>query len=79
MLTQHGTVGVQMRRVEEVAAAWPPHALVVIHSDGIETRWTPRLLLPVLGRDPTLVAAILMRDHCRGRDDATVVVLRRKE
>ena len=79
MLSQHGTVGVQMRRVEEVAAAWPPHALVVIHSDGIETRWTPRLLLPVLGRDLTLVAAILMRDHCRGRDDATVVVLRRKE
>lgn len=79
MLTQHGTVGVQMRRVEEVTAAWPPHALVVIHSDGIETRWTPRMLLPVLGRDLSLAAAILLRDHCRGRDDATVVVLRRKE
>jgi hypothetical protein len=36
-------------------------------------------LLPVLGRDPALAAAILIRDHCRGRDDATVVVIKRKE
>jgi anti-sigma regulatory factor (Ser/Thr protein kinase) len=79
MLTQHGTVGVQIRRVEEVATPWPLHALVVVHTDGIESRWSRKLLLPVLGRDPALVAAILMRDHCRGRDDATVVVLRRKD
>lgn len=79
LLSQHGTVGLQMRRPEETSTAWPPHAIVVMHSDGIETRWSAQRLMPVLGRDPALAAAILLRDHCRGRDDATVVVLRRKD
>jgi hypothetical protein len=79
LLSQHGTAGVAMRTPEEVNNAWPPHALVVVFSDGIETRWKPELLAPVLGRDPAIAAAILVRDHCRGRDDATVAVLRRKD
>jgi hypothetical protein len=79
VLMQHGTVGVQMRRPEQVAVPWPEHALVVVHSDGIETRWLPQRLFPVLQRDPVLAAGILVRDHCRGRDDATVVVLRRRD
>jgi hypothetical protein len=30
----------------------------------------------LLARDPSLVAGVLYRDFTRGRDDATVVVLR---
>ena len=78
VLSQHGTVGLQIRRLEQVRTEWPPHAVVVLHTDGIETRWLPQLIHPVLGHDPALIAAILVRDHCRGRDDATVVVLRRQ-
>ena len=77
ILTQHGTAGVTIRTPEEVGNTWPPHALLVVCSDGIETRWFRETLVPVLGRDPTLAAALLVRDHCRGRDDATVAVLRR--
>lgn len=79
ILSQHGTAGVTIRTPEEVVTSWPPHALLVACSDGIETRWMPELLVPVLGRDPALAAALLARDHCRGRDDATVAVLRRKD
>ena len=79
LLCQHGTAGVTIRTPEETSAPWPPHALLVVCSDGIEGRWKPEPLMPVLGRDPTLAAALLMRDHCRGRDDATVAVLRRKD
>lgn len=79
MVTQHGTVGVQVRRAQEATLALPPHALVIVHSDGIETRWDPNRIRPLLGRDPALVAALLLRDHTRHRDDATVVVLRRVE
>lgn len=79
LLAQHGTAGVSMRTPEEVSNPWPPHALVVVFSDGVETRWKAELLAPVLGRDPAIAAAILLRDHCRGRDDATVAVLRRKD
>lgn len=79
LITQHGTAGVTIRTPDETLLPWPPHALLVVCSDGINTRWQPETLLPVLSRDPTLAAALLVRDHCRGRDDATVAVLRRKD
>ena len=79
ILTQHGTAGLAVRSIEEAQTPWPAHALLVVFSDGIEARWQPELLAPVLGRDPALAAALLVRDHCRGRDDATVAVLRRKD
>lgn len=79
LLCQHGTAGIAMRTPEEVSTPWPPHALLVVYSDGIESRWTGGVLTPLLGRDPALAAALLARDHCRGRDDATVAVLRRKD
>jgi anti-sigma regulatory factor (Ser/Thr protein kinase) len=78
LLSQHGTIGLQVRRLEEMRSDWPPHAVLVLHSDGIETRWAPPLIHPLLRHDPAVIAAVLVRDHLRGRDDATVVVLRRK-
>lgn len=77
MVTQHGTVGLQMRRAQEASLALPPYALAIVLSDGIETRWDPARIRPLMDRDPTLVAALLLREHSRKRDDATVVVLRR--
>lgn len=77
VVVQNGTAGVQIRRPQEATFPWPTHALLVVHSDGIESRWPRDALLPVLGRDPGLAAAMLIRDHSRGRDDATVAVLQR--
>ncbi|MGZ5179980.1 MAG: ATP-binding protein [Ramlibacter sp.] len=77
VLGQHGTAGITIRSPEETTHAWPAHALVVVCTDGIETRWKAELLRPVLQSDPAIVAALILRDHCRGRDDATVAVLRR--
>jgi anti-sigma regulatory factor (Ser/Thr protein kinase) len=78
LLMQHGTAGLQIRRPEELVHEWPAHALLVVHSDGIDTRWSAQRLLPLLGRDPAMLCALLLRDHCRGRDDATLVVARRR-
>jgi anti-sigma regulatory factor (Ser/Thr protein kinase) len=79
ILCQHGTAGVTIRTPEETTTSWPPHAMLLVCSDGIESRWKSEAVTPVLGRDPALAAALLARDHCRGRDDATVAVLRRKD
>ena len=79
IVTQHGTAGMQIRKPEITSFELPAHALVVLHSDGIETRWSVDRIRPLLQRDPTLVAAVLLRDHTRHRDDATIVVMRRKE
>lgn len=75
LLSQHGTVGLQIRRPQAVTLAWPAHALLVLHSDGLQNRWHLDDAPGLLQRHPTLVAAWLLRHHVRGRDDVTVVVL----
>jgi anti-sigma regulatory factor (Ser/Thr protein kinase) len=78
LMSQHGTVGVQIRRPQTQQIEWPAHALLILHSDGVTTRWDLRSNPDILRQDPSIIAALLIRDHCRGRDDATVVVLRRE-
>ncbi len=75
--SQHGTVGVQIPRLKDLQYEWPPHAVFVLHSDGLTTRWSFGAAIGILQHHPTVIAAWLIKDHCRGRDDATVVVLKR--
>lgn len=79
VLVQNGTVGVQMRQVEVTTMAWPEHAIVLCHSDGLQSRWSPDAITALLGRDPALAAAVLLRDYGRGRDDVTVLIVRRAD
>ena len=76
LLSQHGTVGLQIRRLQDVQYAWPAHAILVLHSDGIVSRWNLGDAVGLLQCDPAVIAGWIIRDHCRGRDDATVVVVR---
>lgn len=78
LLTQHGTAGVQLRTVQEQEVAWPAHALLLLFSDGVQSRWQLDDGT-LLQRDPALVAAFVIWKFYRGRDDATVVVIRRAE
>lgn len=79
LLSQHGTAGVQVRKVQAISYDWPEHALLVLHSDGIATRWTLADAPGLLRHHPTTIAAWLLRSHLRGKDDASVVVLRRED
>ena len=77
LMSQHGTLGVQIRRLHDVAYAWPDHSIVVLHSDGLLTRWNLKDVGGLLQCDPAVVAGWLLRDFTRGHDDVTVVVLKR--
>ena len=77
LAAQHGTLGLQVRRFEPVHTDWPPHAVAVLHSDGLQSRWAAEPLAPRVARDPALLAAWLVRGNLRGRDDATVLVVQR--
>jgi len=78
LLSQHGTVGLQIRRLQDVTYEWGEHAILVLHSDGLTTRWTLADAGGLLQCHPVVIAAWLIRDQLRGRDDATVVVVRRR-
>lgn len=79
LMSQHGTAGLQVRHVSDVAYDWPAHAVVVLHSDGFTSRWTLGDARDVLQHHPAVVAGWIARDQIRGRDDATLVVMRRKD
>ncbi|MES2956584.1 MAG: SpoIIE family protein phosphatase [Pseudomonadota bacterium] len=75
LMSQHGTVGLQIRKVQTIQYELPPHALFVAHSDGIVTRWVLKDVPELLACDPIILAAYLIRNNLRGRDDAAVVVV----
>ena len=77
LMSQHGTLGVQVRKLQDISYVWPDHALVVMHSDGLATRWNLKDVGGLLQCDPAVIAGWLLRDHTRGHDDVTVVVLKR--
>lgn len=79
LASHNGTVGHAMRKVQEFQYDWPAGGVLLMHSDGIHSRWRldahPGLPL----HDPTLVAGVVYREAARGRDDATVVALRERK
>ena len=75
--SQNGTIGVQVRRVQEFQYEWPPRGVLVMHSDGLTNRWSLDAYQGLAARHPAIIAAALYRDCLRGRDDATVVVVKK--
>jgi hypothetical protein len=76
MVSQNGTAGSEVRRVTEFTYPWSETALLIMHSDGLFTRWDLSLYPGLVARDPSLVAGVLYRDFSRGADDLTVVVFK---
>ncbi|HET6436577.1 MAG TPA: SpoIIE family protein phosphatase [Anaeromyxobacter sp.] len=74
-----GTAGHEARTVREFEYPWPAHALLVMHTDGLATRWGLDQYPGVATRLPGLAAGLLYRDHRRGKDDVTVLVAREVE
>lgn len=74
LVSLNGTAGHQCERIQEFSYAWPDDGLLVLHSDGLSTGTGLESYPGVTARDPVLIAGVLYRDFCRGRDDATVVV-----
>jgi anti-sigma regulatory factor (Ser/Thr protein kinase) len=78
LISHNGIVGANMRKVQEFTAECPPGALVILHSDGVHTQLDLADYPGLAVRAPLLVAGILMRDFIRRRDDALVLVGRRR-
>jgi hypothetical protein len=76
MASHNGTVGHTMAKVQEFTYALPADGCVIMHSDGIMTRWRIEAYPGLAMRHPALIAGVLHRDFLRGRDDATVLALR---
>ncbi|SHN41969.1 Anti-sigma regulatory factor (Ser/Thr protein kinase) [Duganella sacchari] len=76
LVSHNGIVGHNMRKVQEFTVALAPGALVIMASDGISTQWDLGVYPGLAACAPSVIAAVLLRDCARARDDACVLVLR---
>jgi len=76
MVSHNGTLGHVMPRVQEFKFEWPRDGILIMHSDGLQSRWDLSRYPGLLTRQPALIAGVLLRDFRRERDDASVLVLK---
>lgn len=75
-MTSHpGIVGGQYRKAQPFDYAHVNGNLLIMYSDGLQSRWNLLDYPGLMFRHPAVIAAVLHRDFSRGRDDATVLVV----
>lgn len=71
-----GIAGHRARAFRQQQCALPAGAAVVLHSDGLTSRWDARSLPGLAAKGALLMAAALLGDAAVRRDDAGVLVLK---
>ncbi|MDZ5602647.1 ATP-binding protein [Pseudomonas sp. RP23018S] len=70
-----GIVGGQYRKAQVFDYQQVDGHLLILYSDGLQSRWNLNHYPGLIHRHPAVIAAVLHRDFCRGRDDVTVLVI----
>jgi anti-sigma regulatory factor (Ser/Thr protein kinase) len=74
--SHNGTLGQHAGRVQEFSYPWIAENVLVMHSDGLATRWDLQKYPGIWSKHPSIIAAVLHLDFSRSRDDVTVLVAR---
>jgi anti-sigma regulatory factor (Ser/Thr protein kinase) len=76
MLSVPGIAGYQARVFRQFEYEVPNGAAVILHSDGISSRWEVAAVPGLAARDPLVIAAVLLAEAGQHRDDAGVLVIK---
>jgi len=77
LVSHSGTLGVSVSpRIQEFRVEWPKDNILVMHSDGLTSRWDLTTYSGLLARHAAVIGGALFRDYRRQRDDASVVVVK---
>ena len=76
MVSMNGTLGHTIGRIQQFAYPWEKNFSLIMHSDGLATRWNLEQYPGLSVRHPALIAGVLYRDFCRKRDDVTILITR---
>jgi len=76
MISNNGTAGHIAPRIRAFQYPFRHETTVIMHSDGLTPRWDLNDYPGLIAAHPSLIAGILYRDFRRGRDDASIVVVR---
>ncbi|HZQ96653.1 MAG TPA: ATP-binding SpoIIE family protein phosphatase [Candidatus Sulfotelmatobacter sp.] len=79
MTSHNGTLGHQLHKIQEFTFPWEPDSVLVMHSDGLGSKWDLNQYPGIMRKHPSVIAALLYRDFERQRDDVTVLVAKNSE
>jgi anti-sigma regulatory factor (Ser/Thr protein kinase) len=78
LLSHNGIVGHDIRKIVRVTHPWNVNSTLIMHSDGLSSRWSLSSYPGLLTKPSPLIASVLYRDFSRGNDDSTIVVFKQK-
>jgi hypothetical protein len=78
LVSHNGTAGHAARKIQQLPYFWAAGMVLILHSDGLGTRWNLDDYPGLLQRHPSLIAGVLYRDFQRSTDDTTVVVIKQR-
>lgn len=78
LVSHNGIVGANLGKVQTFGAKWMSDSIFIAHSDGLGSRWQLSDYPGLEHAHPGLIAGVLYRDHTRGRDDVTVLVVKER-
>jgi anti-sigma regulatory factor (Ser/Thr protein kinase) len=76
MASHNGTLGARVSRIQEFQFEWSPASTLILHSDGVQTRWDLSAYAGLMAKHAAVIGGALLRDFRRQRDDASVVVIK---
>lgn len=76
LVSLYGIAGYQSPRIQVFTRTWPEDGMLIMHSDGLSSRWDATTYPDLHRRHPQTAAATVMRDAALDRDDALVIALR---
>ncbi len=71
--SHNGTLGHQMHKIQEFTVPWNHGSILIMHSDGLSSKWDLNHYPGLASKHPSIIAAMLYRDFQRERDDVTVM------
>ena len=79
MTSHNGTLGHELRKIQEFSFPWEPQSVLIMHSDGLGSQWDLNQYPGIMRKHASVIAAVLYRDFERQRDDVTVLVAKNLE
>ncbi len=76
LVSHNGTLGMTAPKIQEFKVEWPKDGILIMHSDGLQSRWDLSTYSGLLARHAAVIGGALFRDFRRLRDDASVVVVK---
>ena len=84
LMSTEGIVGYQLHKIKQfsypiINKSPEDFFILVMHSDGVSSRWDLSSYPGLFTRHPSLIAAVLYRDFTKNMDDVTVITARKRK